>query len=226
MQSVVSKKPDVPQTAPASLRSRKKQRTRQQIADAAAALFAANGFERVTVADVARAADVSEQTVYNYFPAKEQLVLDEDEAFEARFVAMIRDRPKGASFIDAVRTEARCFLDELSRRQASPHRTGGMPYLIATSPSMRRHWLAVSERHANAMAGAIVAEGGGAIALPAAKILGLSLVAVFAVIVDEVGQAMKNDADLTKTLAALQVHVDYALDQLAEGLNASVRRVP
>jgi AcrR family transcriptional regulator len=56
-------------------------------------------------------ADVSEQTVYNYFPTREQLVLDEDEAFEARLVAMIRDRPKGTSFVDAVRTEALCFLD-------------------------------------------------------------------------------------------------------------------
>lgn len=46
------------------LRERKKARTRQLIADAAARLFAERGYENVAVSDVAREADVSEQTVY------------------------------------------------------------------------------------------------------------------------------------------------------------------
>ena len=57
------------------LRERKKQRTREDIAAAAMALFSARGFDDVTVADVARAADVSEKTVFNYFPTKEDLVV-------------------------------------------------------------------------------------------------------------------------------------------------------
>jgi AcrR family transcriptional regulator len=61
------------------LRERKKARTRQVIADAAARLFAERGYERVAVSDVARAAEVSEQTVYNYFQTKEQLVVDRDQ---------------------------------------------------------------------------------------------------------------------------------------------------
>jgi AcrR family transcriptional regulator len=48
------------------LRERKKARTRRLIADAAARLFAERGYEQVAVSDVARAADVSEQTVYNH----------------------------------------------------------------------------------------------------------------------------------------------------------------
>jgi len=62
-------------TAP-GLRERKKARTRQAIADAAARLFAQRGYEQVAVSDVAREAEVSEQTVYNYFQTKEQLVTD------------------------------------------------------------------------------------------------------------------------------------------------------
>jgi AcrR family transcriptional regulator len=94
-----------------SLRSRKKIRTRQQIAHAAAALFAARGYEAVTVADVASVAEVSEQTIYNFFSSKKQLVLDEDAAFEARLVAMLRQRSAGTSLADAVRAGVHAFLD-------------------------------------------------------------------------------------------------------------------
>jgi len=48
------------------LRVRKKIQTRRRIADAAASLFAAKGYEAVTIAEIARLAEVSEQTVYNF----------------------------------------------------------------------------------------------------------------------------------------------------------------
>ena len=57
--------------ASTGLRELKKARTRQHIADTAARLFAEHGYENVAVTDVAREAEVAEQTVYNYFPAKE-----------------------------------------------------------------------------------------------------------------------------------------------------------
>ncbi len=202
---------------PASLRSRKKQRTRQEIADAALLLFAKQGFDAVTVADVARAAEVSEQTVYNYFKTKESLVFDEDEAFEARFVAMVRDRPQTSSLLDAVRAHAQEFLDSLSRRPAGPNRRGSMPYLVATSAPLRRHWLAVTERHAHAVARALVADSGGALSLPEAKILAASLVSVFAVILDELGQTMAADGDIPALINNLRHDVDAALDRVASG---------
>ena len=61
------------------LRELKKARTRQLIADVAARLFAQRGYEQVAVSDIAHEAEVSEQTVYNYFPSKEQLVTDRDQ---------------------------------------------------------------------------------------------------------------------------------------------------
>jgi AcrR family transcriptional regulator len=77
------------------LRERKKLRTRQLIAETAMRMFAERGFDAVPVAAVARAAEVSEATVFNYFPTKEDLVYRGMEAFEAELLAAVRDRPAG-----------------------------------------------------------------------------------------------------------------------------------
>src|SRR6266540_6264858 len=83
------------------LRERKKLQTRQLIAEAARRLFAERGFAAVTVADVARAADVSEATVFNYFPTKEDLFYSGLEAFEEELLASIRERERGESLVAA-----------------------------------------------------------------------------------------------------------------------------
>ena len=85
------------------LRERKKQRTREQIAEAARELFTEHGFDRVTVAQVARAAEVSEQTVFNYFATKEDLVYWRLGTFEEELLATIRDRAPGESVLAAFR---------------------------------------------------------------------------------------------------------------------------
>ena len=120
--------------------------------ETAAGLFHERGFETVTVADIARAAEVAEQTVYNYFSTKEALVLDEDDTYTAHFAAMVRDRPAGISIIEAVRQEALEFLQGMIDRPASPHRRGGMPFLVVNSVPVRRAWLSACERHAKAVA--------------------------------------------------------------------------
>jgi AcrR family transcriptional regulator len=83
------------------LRERKKQRTRQLIADTARGLFAQRGFDVVTVAEIARAAEVSEATVFNYFPTKEDLFYSGLEVFEENLLSAIRERPPGESVLDA-----------------------------------------------------------------------------------------------------------------------------
>src|SRR5438128_3317105 len=97
------------------LRERKKEQTRQAIAETARRLFAERGFDGVTVAEVARAADVSEGTVFNYFPTKEDLFYSGMESFEAALVEAVRDRPAGESAPAAFRR----FLLESCGRLAS-----------------------------------------------------------------------------------------------------------
>lgn len=55
------------------LRETKKEQTRLSIARAALQLFLDQGFEDTSIADIAKAAQVSKMTVFNYFPAKEDM---------------------------------------------------------------------------------------------------------------------------------------------------------
>ena len=86
---------------PAGLRERKKQQTRRLIADTARRLFAERSFDDVTVAEVARAAEVAEATVFNYFPSKEDLFYSGLEAFEEALLSAVRERQPGESVLAA-----------------------------------------------------------------------------------------------------------------------------
>src|ERR1700704_4848499 len=85
------------------LRERKKRRTRELIAETARELFVERGFEHVTIAEVAREAEVSEQTVFNYFPTKEDLVYWRLQSFEDELLATIRERDRGEPALAAFR---------------------------------------------------------------------------------------------------------------------------
>jgi AcrR family transcriptional regulator len=85
------------------LRERKRRLTRQRISDIATAMFAARGFDNVTVSEVADIVGVSEKTVYNYFPTKEDLFFDEVPEREAALVAAVTGRRKGESVLQALR---------------------------------------------------------------------------------------------------------------------------
>jgi AcrR family transcriptional regulator len=83
------------------LRERKKERTRQLLSETARRLFSQRGFEHVSVADVAEAADVSPATVFNYFASKEDLVYSGLELFERQLLDAIRERAPGEAALDA-----------------------------------------------------------------------------------------------------------------------------
>lgn len=74
------------------LRDRKKRRLRQRISNVATALFLAEGFDNVSVARIAATCDVSEQTVFNYFPTKESMFFDRVESSTDAIAAVVRHR--------------------------------------------------------------------------------------------------------------------------------------
>jgi AcrR family transcriptional regulator len=123
-----------PQTG---LRERKKERTRSLIAQTARRLFAERGFEAVKVADVAREAEVSEATVFNYFPTKEDLFYSGLEAFEEELLSAIRERATGESILAAFRrfvSRPRGLL--ASRDPSEVEHLARISRVIAESPAL------------------------------------------------------------------------------------------
>lgn len=84
------------------LRESKKQRTRRELADAALALFLERGFDEVSVADVAAAAQVSKPTLFRYFATKEDLVLDRFADHQDEAARIVRARPRGSTPVRAL----------------------------------------------------------------------------------------------------------------------------
>lgn len=99
------------------LRERKKQQTRQAIFEAARRLFADRGFDEVTVAEIATAAEVSEVTVFNYFPSKEDLFYGGMQFFEEELLEAVRSRPRGESALKALRRRLLESSDGLRTRE-------------------------------------------------------------------------------------------------------------
>ncbi|WP_251023227.1 TetR/AcrR family transcriptional regulator [Streptomyces sp. ISL-10] len=89
--------------APGGLRESKKRETRQLISDHATRLFMVQGFERTTLAEIADAARVAKKTVTNYFPRKEDMALDHQEAFVASLADTVASRSSGESALAALR---------------------------------------------------------------------------------------------------------------------------
>lgn len=141
------------------LRERKKERTRRLIGETAQRLFAERGFDAVTVAEVARAADVSEGTVFNYFPTKEQLFYSGMEAFEAQLVDAVRERSADESVLDAFRrfqleSAKRLAHDETADTVATAAR------IVGASPALQSREREVVAQSTNALATLVADESG------------------------------------------------------------------
>jgi AcrR family transcriptional regulator len=137
------------------LRESKKVHMRREIADQAMRLFVTRGFDRVTVAEVAAAAEVSEKTVFNYFPTKEDLFFDEIPAREAALVNAIRGRGEGESVLGALQRLQASECGRLcSAGFASFART------IEESPALQAKELEVMAHFAQVLGDAIQSELG------------------------------------------------------------------
>ncbi|WP_329173165.1 TetR/AcrR family transcriptional regulator [Streptomyces decoyicus] len=132
------------------LRERKKRQTRQYISDVATGLFMARGFDAVTIAEVAEAADVSVNTVYNYFPAKEDLFFDRSKGVVDRLSRFVRGRPAGESAAAAVLRELREEVEAVSPRVGLMEGYDQFMRVVHGAPTLKaRLWYMQQEIHLN-----------------------------------------------------------------------------
>ena len=199
------------------LRELKKARTRRLIAETAARLFAERGYEQVAVSDVAREAEVAEQTVYNYFRSKEQLVTDRDEQIQERLSHLIRSRPPGTTPAGAIRD---FVLESVAGIRTIPPEIwrGELGHLAAISPTVHRLALELADRQATALASAVADSS--PVTPEVARLQGIALAGVFAIIISEAGRRTREGERQSKIADELQPMVANVLDELDRWLSA------
>ncbi|MFJ1751809.1 TetR/AcrR family transcriptional regulator [Kitasatospora sp. NPDC088134] len=141
--------------APPGLRETKKRQTRRTIADAALPLFLEHGFDRVTVAEVARHAGVSTNTVFNYFPAKEDLFFDRQAEVEQHLAALVAALPPGRCPVAAVRDDLRGALERIDPAYGLGADSALFFRTVEASAALRAREREIGERAEAALAAAL-----------------------------------------------------------------------
>lgn len=207
------------------LRETKKQQTRTAIADAALALFLEHGFDQVTVADVARHADVSTNTVFNYFATKEDLFFDRQAEAEDRLAAVVRVRAPGSCPVEAVRDDLLAGL-----RQNEPMlglHPGAVRFwqVIHGSPALRARAREIGERAEAALAAALAehpmaaaASGGAEPPLPA--LLAGAVAGTHRAALREIQRRVMSGEPPARARDAIAAAALRAFDGLCSGLHA------
>ena len=136
------------------LRERKRRLTRHLIADAATAMFASRGFDAVKVTEIADRANVSMKTLYNYFPTKESMVLDDADELIEDLATALRDRPPGMSITDAVVGALEANMDgfDLLDDELAAYVATTFEAMVKQTPALHAHWLETLDRLARVAA--------------------------------------------------------------------------
>ncbi|MGW4056943.1 TetR/AcrR family transcriptional regulator [Amycolatopsis sp. NPDC004747] len=209
------------------LRERKKRRTRQRIIEVALGLFVERGFDHVTIAEVAEAAEVSVNTVYNYFPAKEDLVLPPEEASPQRLADMVRRRRVGESAADAILRELR---EEVGRRDRKLGLTGGFGRVFAmmrAAPTLLARLESLGRQMTDALAAVLAGETGAAADDPLPRVIAFQLGCFHSLVYAEIGKLVaegrRPDAIAEATLDLLTAVEDVLGDRV---LTYAIRKDP
>jgi len=201
---------------PQGLRERKKRATRDTIAATARRLFAQRGFEAVTVAEIAVAADVSEKTVFNHFATKEDLVFAGSEERLAQLQAAIAQRPPGTSVLDVFRANSEAMLDTIAAGASEDRLV--VPRIVGRSPALQERIAAGWTREADTLVAAIAAATGAddddLVPAVVARTLAWTLITIFRATLD----GLLAGEDPAQLAARMRPQAARAYDQLAAGL--------
>jgi AcrR family transcriptional regulator len=169
---------------------------------------------------VAREAEVSEQTVYNYFQTKEQLVTDRDQLVQDELSQLIRTRAPGTTPAAAISEFVLDTVEGIRRIPAGQWR-GELGFLAAISPTIRRLSLEMSDRQASAFAAAIAETE--AVAPEIAKLRGIALASVFQIIITEAGRRTREGQSQDQIADELRPAIEAVLNDLNRWLTPATK---
>jgi AcrR family transcriptional regulator len=202
------------------LRERKKEQTRQLIAETARRLFSERGFDRVTVAEVARAAEVSEQTVFNYFPTKEDLVYWRLQSFEDELLRTIRERESDESALAAF---GRFILAErglLAKRDPQAREElAALTRMIASSPALLAREQQIFASYTASLAALLAQETGADAADVRPWVAANAMMGVHSAIVHHARRRIVDGARHPRLAAEVRALAEEALALLGGGLD-------
>lgn len=202
---------------PEGLRERKKRATRDTIAATARRLFAELGFDEVTVAEVAAAADVSEKTVFNHFATKEDLAFAGGEAPLERLLADIARRPAGTSVLDVFHATTDAMIDSLVATSEGDD-VVVVTRIVRGSRVLQERLPVKWERESAALTAAIAETTGADDDDVLPEIVARTLSWTHRTIFRDAIAGLLADEDPQQLAARLRVAATHAYDQLATGL--------
>lgn len=206
------------------LRERKKRQTRQYISDVATGLFIERGFDAVTVAEVAEAANVSVNTVYNYFPAKEDLFLDRSKGVVDRLSRWVRGRRDGESAAEAVLRELREEVEAVSPRVGLMAGYDLFMRVVHGSPALRSRLWAIGQEVVDDLEGTLREETGAADDDPMPALIAGQINWVHHTVMGVVGRRMLTGGSPAEVSREVLVLLDEMEELLSEKvLNYAVR---
>jgi AcrR family transcriptional regulator len=206
------------------LRELKKEQTRQLIADTAWRLFADRGFDQVSVAEVAREAQVAEATVYNYFGTKEDLFYWRLEEFGARLAEAVSARPPGEPALAAFRRALLAQGGLLAQAEAGDaqalDRLRTVNQLITASPALLAREQQALNQAADALADVLAADTGAAPGDVRPQVAAHALIGVHRALLDYVRSRVQAGDDLSGLAAEVRKVTVGAFELLEQGLRA------
>lgn len=197
-------------------RERKKRATRDAIFIAARTLFMKKGYDAVTVAEIAAAADVSEKTVFNHFATKEDLALAGGEERLAKTVEALKLRLPGESVVDVFRRTTAAMLDAI---EVDPvDQILAVPRMVRGSKALQDRMLVGWEREAALLTPAIAEAAGVDEDDMVAAVVARTLAWTNRIIFRAAFRALLEGEDQKTVAARLRVEADRAYDQLSRGV--------
>ncbi|GJG86259.1 TetR family transcriptional regulator [Gemmatimonadetes bacterium T265] len=209
-------------STPSDRRSRKRLATRQAISNAATRLFLERGFDRVTVDEIAAAADVGRMTVFNHFPRKEDLFFDRDEEARETLRDALRRRDPRVPPSEALRRLAHRLVAERRPYVEFSAASQGFVATIEGSETLKARARAIRDELAHLVAAALAECVGRDPTDPDAQLAAGLLVATWTTALVQAHRTFRQRRDPEEANAAFLAVIDKG----TVGLSAAMAGTP